>query len=80
MIAANLLFFGAMKRIEAAPASVAATIEPVVGAVLALLLLSQHLTLFGWLGLLMVVGGVAAGYMLEGLKKELDAGRPELSG
>jgi len=46
----------------------------------ALLLLSQHLTLFGWLGLLMVVGGVAAGYMLEGLKKELDPGRPELSG
>lgn len=81
VIAANLLFFGAMKRIEAAPASVAATIEPVVGALLALLLFSQKLTLLGWIGLLMVVGGVAAGYMLEGLKKQLDAeaeeaGRP----
>src|SRR5258708_16982228 len=70
VIAANLLFFGAMKRIEAAPASVAATIEPVVGALLALLLFSQRLTTLGWLGLLMVVGGVAAGYMLEGLKKD----------
>jgi DME family drug/metabolite transporter len=81
VIAANLLFFSAMKRIEAAPASVAATIEPVVGAVLALLLFSQRLTGLGWLGLLMVVSGVAAGYLLEGLKQQLDAeseeaGRP----
>ncbi|MGH7520852.1 MAG: DMT family transporter [Gemmatimonadales bacterium] len=81
VILANILFFGAMKRIEAAPASVAATIEPVVGAVLALLLFSQRLTALGWLGLLMVVGGVAAGYMLEGLKNQLnpeaeEAGRP----
>jgi drug/metabolite transporter, DME family len=70
VIAANLLFFGAMKRIEAAPASVAATIEPVVGALLALLLFSQHLTTLGWLGLFMVVTGVAAGYLLEGLRKQ----------
>lgn len=72
VIAANLLFFGAMKRIEAAPASVAATIEPVVGSLLALLLFSQRLTALGWLGLLMVVSGVAAGYLLEGLKQPLD--------
>jgi len=72
VIAANILFFGAMKRIEAAPASVAATIEPVVGAVLALLLFGQRLTGLGWIGLLMVVSGVAAGYLLEGLKKPLD--------
>jgi DME family drug/metabolite transporter len=70
VIAANLLFFGAMKRIEAAPASVAATIEPVVGALLALLLFSQRLTALGWLGLLMVVAGVATGYLLEGLRKQ----------
>ena len=81
VIAANLLFFAAMKRIEAAPASVAATIEPVVGALLALLLFSQHLTALGWIGLLLVVGGVAAGYLSEGLKQQLDpdaeeAGRP----
>jgi DME family drug/metabolite transporter len=77
VIAANLLFFGAMKRIEAAPASVAATIEPVVGALLALLLFSQRLTALGWLGLLMVVAGVAAGYVLEGLKQQLDADAEE---
>jgi drug/metabolite transporter, DME family len=73
VIAANILFFGAMKRIEAAPASVAATIEPVVGAVLALLLFGQRLTALGWIGLLMVISGVAAGYMLEGLKSQPDA-------
>src|SRR5438045_6346890 len=66
VIAANLLFFGAMKRIEAAPASVAATIEPVVGSLLALLRFSQGLTALGWGGLLMGVGGVAVGYLLVG--------------
>jgi len=66
VLAANFLFFAAVKRIEAAPAAVAATIEPVVGALLALLLFSQHLTTLGWVGLVMVVGGVAAGYLKEG--------------
>jgi DME family drug/metabolite transporter len=66
VLAANFLFFAAVKRIEAAPAAVAATIEPVVGALLALLLFSQHLTTLGWVGLLMVVGGVATGYLKEG--------------
>jgi len=66
VLAANFLFFAAVKRIEAAPASVAATIEPVVGALLAFLLFSQHLTPLGLIGLLMVVGGVATGYLKEG--------------
>jgi len=66
VLAANFLFFAAVKRIEAAPASVAATIEPVVGALLAFLLFSQHLTPLGVIGLVMVVGGVATGYLKEG--------------
>jgi len=72
VIAANIFFFGAVQRIEAAPASVAATIEPVVGALLALTLFGQRLTLLGWIGLAMVVGGVAAGYVTEGLKQQLE--------
>jgi drug/metabolite transporter, DME family len=66
VLAANFLFFAAVKRIDAAPTAVAATIEPVVGTLLALLLFGQQLTPVGWLGLLMVVGGVAAGYRKEG--------------
>jgi DME family drug/metabolite transporter len=66
VLAANFLFFAAVKRIEAAPASVAATIEPVVAALLAFLLFSQHLTPLGLIGLLMVVAGVATGYLKEG--------------
>ncbi len=54
-----------MKRIDAAPTAVAATIEPVAGALLALLLLHQELLWYGWCGLAMVVGGVATGYLLE---------------
>ena len=66
VLAANFLFFAAVKRIEAAPAAVAATIEPVVGALLAFLLFSQHLSPLGVIGLVMVVGGVATGYLKEG--------------
>jgi drug/metabolite transporter, DME family len=65
VLAANFFFFAAARRIDAAPTAVAASIEPVVGALLALLLLGQQLTVSGWLGLLMVVAGVAGGYALE---------------
>jgi drug/metabolite transporter, DME family len=63
---ANFFFFSATRRIEAAPTAVTATIEPVVGATLAFLLLQQGLSGIGWLGLLLVVGGVATGYLKEG--------------
>jgi drug/metabolite transporter, DME family len=65
VLAANFLFFAALKRIDAAPTAVAATVEPVVGTLLALFLLGQHLTAIGVLGLAMVVGGVAGGYVEE---------------
>src|SRR5713101_6205638 len=65
VLAANFLFFAAVKRIDAAPTAVAATIEPVVGTLLALTLFNQQLTVLGWIGLLMVVGGVALGYLRE---------------
>ena len=76
VLAANFLFFAAVKRIEAAPASVAATIEPVVGALLAFLLFSQHLTPLGLIGLLMVVGGVATGYLKEGAGEQTPPAPP----
>jgi DME family drug/metabolite transporter len=65
VVAANVLFFNAAKRIDAAPTAVAATIEPVVGALLAFALFAQRLAPLGWLGLAMVVGGVAGGYLEE---------------
>ena len=65
VLLANFFFFSGAKRIEAAPTAVAATIEPVVGTLLALALFSQRLTVLGWLGLLLVVAGVAAGYVEE---------------
>jgi drug/metabolite transporter (DMT)-like permease len=61
VLAANFFFFAAVKRIDAAPTAVAASIEPFVGAMLALLLFNQQLYWFGWLGLAMVVAGVAGG-------------------
>jgi len=70
VLAANFFFFAAVKRIDAALTSVAATIEPVVGALLAWLLFTQELSLLGWLGLTMVVGGVAASYLSEAKMEE----------
>jgi drug/metabolite transporter (DMT)-like permease len=65
VILANVCFFAAVKRIDAAPTAVAATIEPVVGAMLALLLFDQRLEPLAWLGLALVIGGVAGGYARE---------------
>lgn len=56
---AVVLFYDALRRIPAARASVTATVEPVVAATLAALLLDQHLTALGWGGLALVVAGVA---------------------
>ncbi|MBI2536876.1 MAG: EamA family transporter [Gemmatimonadetes bacterium] len=69
VLAANFLFFGGVKRIEAAPTAVAATIEPVVAALLALVLFTQQLSSGGWLGLAMVVGGVAGGYARDAARE-----------
>lgn len=62
---ANFAFFSAARRIEAAPTAVAATIEPVMATLLALVFVGQTLEPTGWLGLGLVVGGVAAGYWRE---------------
>jgi DME family drug/metabolite transporter len=65
VLLANILFYAGVRRVDAAPAAVAATVEPVVATLLALVLFGQHLTPLGWLGLAMVVGGVAGGYAEE---------------
>ncbi len=65
VFAANLFFFAAVKRIEAAPTAIAASIEPVVGALLALAIFGQQLTPLGWIGLFTVVAGVATSYARE---------------
>ena len=69
IILANVFFFAALKRIEAAPTAVAATIEPVVAALLALAIFSQSLSVAGWLGLALVVLGVAGGYLEESARQ-----------
>lgn len=56
---AQFLFFDALGRIEASGASVATAAEPVVAALLATMLLSQGLEYVGWLGVVMIVAGVA---------------------
>lgn len=65
VLAANFFFFAAVKRIDAAPTAVAASIEPWIGALLALLLFNQQLRWWGWLGLAMLFAGVSGGYKEE---------------
>jgi len=73
VVLANIFFFSAVRRIDAAPTAIAANIEPVVGALLALFLFGQRLEPLGWVGLALVIGGVSAGYWREA--KE-DSGEP----
>ena len=62
MAAAPLLLFSALRTLEAGRASIGTTIEPLVAAVLAFLLLDQSLNAVGWLGLGILVLGVAGAY------------------
>jgi DME family drug/metabolite transporter len=75
VLAANFCYFAAVKRIDAAPTAVAASIEPVVGALLALMLFGQGLTVLGWLGLVLVIAGVSGEYGLESLRRHPVRGR-----
>lgn len=59
---ASFLFYDALGRIEAGRASISSTLEPVVAALLAAWLVDQRLTASGWVGLLLVVAGVAGAY------------------
>jgi drug/metabolite transporter (DMT)-like permease len=56
---AHTLFFDALARIEAGRVSIAAAIEPVVAGLLATVLLAQGLSPIGWIGIALVVSGVA---------------------
>jgi len=56
---AQFLFFDALRFVEASRAAVSATAEPVVAALLATILLGQGLDPLGWMGLALVVAGVA---------------------
>lgn len=59
---AALLLFNAMRTLEAGRASIGTTVEPFVAALLAMLLLDQTLTPTGWVGLAVLVIGVAGAY------------------
>jgi drug/metabolite transporter (DMT)-like permease len=65
VVLATVCFFNAVKRIDAAPTAIAANIEPVVGALLALMLFDQRLEALGWVGLVLVILGVSGGYWKE---------------
>jgi DME family drug/metabolite transporter len=57
---ANGLYYWGLERLEAGRASILAAIEPVVAALLALVIFGQQLTPVGWIGIGLVVLGVAA--------------------
>lgn len=57
--AAQFLFFDALGRIEAGRAAITSAAEPVVAALLATVLLAQGLSPVGWVGVALVVTGVA---------------------
>ncbi len=54
---AQLLFFVALKRLEAGEAAILAGVEPLIAALLAFALVGQGLTAIGWLGIILVTAG-----------------------
>ena len=73
---ANLLFFDGLKRIEAGPAAITATVEPLVATLIATLFLQQTLAATGWLGLTLLVAGVAGAYGLREASGRAGVTRP----
>ncbi|TVP74222.1 MAG: hypothetical protein EA352_11115, partial [Gemmatimonadales bacterium] len=72
------LLFNAMKTLEAGRAAIGTTVEPFVAALLALVLLDQTLTHWGWLGLAILVTGVAGAYAAGPTRKR--TARPPAAG
>lgn len=70
MAVASFLFYDALGRVEAGRASIGSTIEPVAAALLATVLLDQGLTAGGWVGLALVVVGVAGSYRVRASSRE----------
>lgn len=62
MAGAPLLLFSALRTLEAGRAAIGTTVEPLVAAVLAVVLLDQTLTGSGWAGLLLLLLGVVGAY------------------
>lgn len=62
---ASFLFFDGLQHIEAPRAAIVTTLEPVVAAILAAVFIGQGMTLVGWAGLAVVVGGVAGAYSIR---------------
>ncbi len=62
---AALLLFNAMRTLEAGRASIGTTVEPLMAALLAWLLLGQVLTPWGLVGLVLLVVGVAGAYAVR---------------
>jgi DME family drug/metabolite transporter len=70
---AQFLFFDALRFIDAGRAAVSATAEPLVASLLATFLLGQGLRPLGWLGLSLVVAGVAGvGFTLPNASRRGD--------
>ncbi len=68
---AHFLFFDALARIDASRASISTAVEPVVAGILATMLLSQGLTALGWVGIALVVVGVAGVGLAAGPDEEI---------
>lgn len=59
---ASVLYFHALATIDASRAAIGATVEPLAATVLAIAFLGQGLTAIGWIGLLVLIGGVVGAY------------------
>lgn len=72
---ANSLYYWGLRSVQAGRAAILATVEPLVAAVLALLLFGERLGAIGWFGVALVVSGVGWGSWPGGTPPRRGAGR-----
>lgn len=65
MALAPLSLYHAMRKIEAGRAAIGTTIEPFIATLLAMLLVDQGLRPVGWVGLVLLMVGVAGAYAMR---------------
>jgi drug/metabolite transporter (DMT)-like permease len=63
LVVTNVLYFGALRRVGAARATLFMYLQPFLGALFAALLLSEHISALQMVGGVFIVGGVALGRM-----------------
>lgn len=67
---AYALYFGSMSRMKAQSVAILSYIDPISALILSLIILGEKMSVFGWIGAVMILGSAIIGELGIGKKKE----------